>query len=88
VTDQGSIDPIRAKRAHIARLVQAGKRIGYSLFGIAVIAFVVGFLNDFGSPIGPLITGCIVVGSMVLAPAIVFGYGVKAGERDDRERGF
>src|SRR3546814_3570795 len=27
-------DPIRAKRARIARLVQTGKRIGYSLFGI------------------------------------------------------
>ncbi|HEY9555971.1 MAG TPA: hypothetical protein VIR58_04510 [Acidimicrobiales bacterium] len=81
-------DPIRAKRARIARLVQTGKRIGYSLFGIAVVAFVVGFFTDFGSPIGPLITACIVIGSIILAPAIVFGYGVKAGERDDRERGF
>jgi hypothetical protein len=28
-----------------------------------------------------------VVGSIVLAPAIVFGYAVKAAERDDREQG-
>ena len=84
----GSIDPVREKRARIARLVQAGKRIGYSLFSVAMVAFVVGFVTDFGPPIGPLIVGSLVVGSIVLAPAIVFGYGVKAGERDDRERGF
>lgn len=88
MTSEGGIDPIRAKRARIARLVQVGKRIGYSLFGIAMVTFVIGFLTDFGSPIGPLITACIVIGSIVLAPAIVFGYGVKAGERDDRARGF
>jgi len=81
-------DPVRAKRARIAHLVQVGKRVGYSLFGVAVVAFVIGFVTDFGPPIGPLIVGCLLVGSAVLAPAIVFGYGVKAGERDDRERGF
>jgi hypothetical protein len=67
--------------------VQAGKRVGYSLFGIAIVAFVVGFATDFGSPIGPIVVGALVIGSLVLAPAIVFGYGVAAGERDDRERG-
>jgi cytochrome c biogenesis protein ResB len=84
----GAGDPIRAKRARIAALVGLGKRIGYSLFGIAIVAFVIGFVTDFGSPVGPIIVGCLVVGSIVLAPAIVFGYGVKAGERDDRARGF
>ena len=28
-----------------------------------------------------------IVGSVLLAPAIVLGYAVKAAERDDRERG-
>ena len=88
MTGARDVDPVRAKRARIARLVQTGKRIGYSLFGIAVVLFVVGSLTDFGAPIGPAIVGCLVVGSVILAPAIVFGYGVKAGERDDRERGF
>src|SRR3546814_14479005 len=60
VSTAAGTDPIRAKRARIARLVRTGKRIGYSLFGIAVVAFVVGFFTDFGSPIGPLITACIV----------------------------
>jgi hypothetical protein len=29
----------------------------------------------------------LVVGSLILAPAIVFGYAVKAAEREDREQG-
>ena len=88
MSDARDLDPVRAKRARIARLVQTGKRIGYSLFGIAVVLFVAGSLTDFGAPIGPVIVACLVAGSLILAPAIVFGYGVKAGERDDRERGF
>ena len=88
MTSGTGADPVRAKRARIARLVGLGKRVGYSLFGVAVVAFVIGFVTDFGSPTGPIIVACLVVGSIVLAPAIVFGYGVKAGERDDRERGF
>ena len=35
----------------------------------------------------PGIVTSLVVGSIVLAPAIVFGYAVKAAERDDREQG-
>ena len=34
-----------------------------------------------------MITVCLVVGSILLAPAIVLGYAVKAAEREDRERG-
>jgi hypothetical protein len=81
-------DPVREKRARIARLVEIGQRVGYSLFAIAVVAFVIGFFAGFDGIVGPLIVTCIVAGSVVLAPAIVFGYGVKAAERDDRERGF
>lgn len=80
-------DPVRAKRARVARVVQAGKRVGYSLYGVAVLAFVAGFVADFGPPIGPLIIGCLLIGSLVLAPAIVFGYAVGAAEREDQERG-
>jgi hypothetical protein len=87
VTTGPSADPVRERRARIARLVAVGQRVGYSLFGIAIVAFVIGFAAGFDGVVGPLITGCIVIGSIVLAPAIVFGYGVKAAERDDRARG-
>lgn len=87
MNDPASVDPIRARRARIARLVEIGQRVGYSLFAVAIVAFVIGFVTGFDGVTGPLIVGCIVVGSIVLAPAIVFGYAVKAAERDDRARG-
>ena len=81
------MDPIRERRARIATLVQLGQRVGYSLFGIAIVLFVVGFVGDFGDGIATAIAVCLGVGSVVLAPAIVFGYAVRAAEREDRERG-
>jgi hypothetical protein len=86
VTD-GSVDPIRERRARIARLVEIGQRVGYSLFGIAIVGFIVGFATGFGSTSTTIVVASILVGSLVLAPAIVFGYAVKAAEREDRELG-
>jgi hypothetical protein len=87
MTDGADFDPVLARRARFARLAALGKRIGYSLFAVAIVAFVVGFFAGFDGLTGNLIVWSIVVGSIVLAPAIVFGYGVKAAEREDRERG-
>ncbi len=80
-------DPVRVRRARIARLVAVGQRAGYALFGIAMVAFVIGFVTGFTGAAVALIVGCLIVGSVVLAPAIVFGYAVKAAEREDREHG-
>ena len=79
-------DPVLARRAQIATWVSLGQRVGYALFAIAILAFFVGILFDFTSGLVTLIMFSIVVGSVILAPAIVFGYGVKAAEREDRER--
>jgi hypothetical protein len=81
------VDPVRERRARIARWVALGQRLGYGLFLVAIGLFVVGFVTGFDGLVGPTIVTCLVVGSLVLAPAIVFGYAVKAAERDDRERG-
>jgi hypothetical protein len=86
VTD-GPSDPVRERRARIARLVALGQRLGYGLFGVAVVGFVVGFAVGFSGAFVALVVASIVVGSIVLAPAIVLGYAVKAAEREDRERG-
>ena len=88
MADHADVDPVRAKRARIARLVATGQRTGYALFLAAIVLFVVGFITDFDGLVGSGIIACLVIGSLVLAPAIVFGYAVKAAERDDRERGF
>lgn len=80
-------DPVLARRARIARLVSVGQRVGYLLFGIAIVMFFVGFAGTFSDGLVTMIIVSMVVGSIVLAPAIVFGYAVKAAERDDIEQG-
>ncbi|HEV8296296.1 MAG TPA: hypothetical protein VGQ20_03335 [Acidimicrobiales bacterium] len=71
----------------MARLVELAQRVGYALFGLAVVAFVLGFIVGFSPAWVTVIVGSMVVGSILLAPAIVLGYAVKAAERDDREHG-
>ena len=80
-------DPVLERRRRIAWLVQLGQRTGYGLFGLAMVLFVVGLVAGFGGAVTTGIVLAIVIGSIVLAPAIVFGYAVKAAERDDREQG-
>jgi len=82
----GAGDPILLRRARIARLVELGNRAGYGLFGVAVVAFVIGAAAGFSTIDTIVVVACLAVGSAVLAPAIVFGYGVKAAEREERER--
>lgn len=45
------------------------------------------FAFGFNGVLVTLVTISLVVGSILLAPAIVLGYAVKAAEREDRERG-
>lgn len=83
----GSVDPVRQRRAQIAKLVEVGQRFGYGLFALAIVLFVVGFASGFDGIVRSATVGSLVVGSIVLAPAIVLGYAVKAAEREDRQRG-
>jgi hypothetical protein len=62
-------------------------RLGYLCFGIAILTFVIGFIVSFNGAVSAVVVASMIVGSVVLAPAIVLGYAVKAAERDDRERG-
>jgi len=79
-------DPVLERRRRIARAAEIGQRAGYTLFGVAVGLFVYGFVVDFVPAIVNAIVVCLAVGSVLLAPAIVAGYAVKAAEREDRER--
>ena len=64
-----------------------GRRAGYALFLISMIVFAIAFAIGFDSPTVPIMVFCLVAGSILLAPAIVFGYAVKAAEREDRIAG-
>ena len=80
-------DPVLARRARIARLTDLGQRVGYALFGLAIVVFIIGFIVGYSDFLVAVIITSLGVGSVVLAPAIVFGYAVKAAEREDRELG-
>jgi ABC-type tungstate transport system substrate-binding protein len=85
VVNEGD-DPILARRARVARLAAIGKRIGYTALLVAIVTFFIGIVAGFpqwtvGFTIGGLIVACV-----VLPLPIVLGYGVRAAEREDRER--
>jgi hypothetical protein len=71
----------------MARGAELAQRVGYALFGLAVVLFVVGFVAGFTGGVVTAILVALGVGSALLAPAIVVGYAVKAADREDRERG-
>jgi len=80
-------DPVRARRQQVARWTQLANRLGYLFFGIAIVTFIVGFIVSFNAAVSTIVVVSMIIGSVLLAPAIVLGYAVKAAERDDRERG-
>lgn len=80
-------DPVLVRRAAIARLVSVGQRVGYALFGLAMVLFFVGLVAGYTQVLTNVIIGCLLAGSLILAPAIVFGYAVKAAERDEQGLG-
>ncbi len=77
-------DPVLAQRAKVADLVSKGMRAGSALYVIASVVFFVGFMTGFTDTMVTLIVAMLIIGSLLLAPAMVFHYGVKAANRADR----
>lgn len=84
---QPAADPVRARRQQIAKWTLMANRIGYLFFAVAIVVFVLAFAVGFSAAMSSIVIASLVIGSILLAPAIVLGYAVKAAERDDRERG-
>jgi hypothetical protein len=76
-------DPIRERRARIARQVAIGKRVGYTLLLVGIVMFFVSLIAGF--PAWAVVTTIVaLVASFVILPIpIVLGYGVRAAERED-----
>ena len=90
-SDSGSnpiaADPVRVKRAMIAKWTLLANRVGYLFVALALALFVVAFALGFNSAMATLVIIAFIIGCVLLAPSIVLGYAVKAAEREDRERG-
>jgi hypothetical protein len=80
-------DPVLIRRARAAHLADIGQRIGYALFGVAIVVFFYGLVTGFTGGVSRIVVGGVIAGSIVLAPAIIAGYAVKAAVRDDIEHG-
>ncbi len=81
------VDPVRVQRAKVADLVSKGIRLGTGLYVAASIVFFVGYATGFTQPQVVIIIVLMAAGSALLAPALVFKYGVKAAEREDQRAG-
>ena len=79
-----SVDPVRQRREQAARLASLARRAGWALFGLATIAFVFGLIVGLTGVIVVLVVGGLALGSALLLPAIIVGFGVTAAEREDR----
>ena len=79
-------DPVLIRRARIARAVTISKRVGYLALLIAMVAFAVASVTDFPrSLVGVSIAG-LLAATVILPIPIVFGYGVRAAEREERQQ--
>jgi uncharacterized membrane protein len=82
------LDPVRARRAQVAKWTLLANRVGYLFVALSMALFVIAFAVGFSPTMASLVIITFVIGCVLLAPSIILGYAVKAAERDDRERGF
>ena len=80
-------DPVRARRAVIAKWTLLANRVGYLFVALAMALFLMAFVLGFNSVMATLVIISFIIGCALLAPSIILGYAVKAAEREDRELG-
>lgn len=78
-------DPVLHRRARVAALARAGQGGGYLLYGAALVVFFYGLIAGFSRGVSAVVVAALVAGSVVLAPAIIAGYAVRAADRADRD---
>jgi hypothetical protein len=81
-------DPVRIRRARVARWTTLANRAGYVLLGVAVALFFIALAVGFSGTMATLVIVALIAACVLLAPSIVLGYAVKAAEREDREHGY
>ena len=84
MSSPGAADPVLARRARIALAVKIGKAVGYGCFALACVAFGFIWLDRPTDAANTVIAWSMGVGSLFLAPAIVFGYAVAKAEREEK----
>ena len=78
-------DPVLARRAKVARATSLAIRAGLGCYVAATVLFAVALATRFTGFLASGTTLLLMAGSLLLAPAMVFHYAVKAADRADRE---
>ncbi len=78
-------DPVLVKRARVARLTSLAIRAGAACYLLTTALFFYAVVTGFTDLLAGAMTVLLLVGSALLAPAMVIHYAVKAADRADRE---
>ena len=78
------LDPMLVRRGSLRRLARLGQRLGYLAFAASLVIFAAGLSSGFSGRVATSLVVLLVVGSVVLAPAIVLHYAVRAADDEDR----
>jgi len=84
VTENQPEDPILRSRERARSLANLGKRCGYGCFGAAVIVFLFHYYIEGSSVLTSITVALLIIGSVILAPAIILGYAANAADREDQ----
>jgi hypothetical protein len=79
-------DPILQQRARIRHFVAVAQRCGYGAMLLAIVFFGIGAATNFPDWTVVSTVTTLVISMAVLPVPIVLGYGVRAAEREDRQR--
>lgn len=77
-------DPILIRRARFAAVAKQGKRVGYGLLLVAIVAFGAGAIAGYTSIVTTVVTVSMLATTVTLAPAMVIGYAVAKAEREEK----
>lgn len=84
MTENQPQDPILRSRERARSLANLGKRCGYGCFGAAVIVFLFHYYIEGSSVLTSITVALLIIGSLILAPAIILGYAANAADREDQ----
>ncbi|HJL90735.1 MAG TPA: hypothetical protein QGG27_00395 [Acidimicrobiales bacterium] len=86
MTSSSDSNSLAIRRKQASLIANTGRKIGYSIFFLALIIFVIGFTVEFNNLVAKTLTVLLIVGSIVLAPSILLHYAVRGAEREEKEQ--
>jgi len=86
MTSSNDSNSLAIRRKQASLIANTGRKIGYSIFLLALIIFTIGFTVEFNNLVAKTLTVLLIVGSIVLAPSILLHYAVRGAEREEKEQ--